>query len=45
MSRFKAVTLGPPIEPFALNKAYQLDDSSYKVNLGAGGIYFILFTT
>uniref|UniRef100_A0A161MPR5 Aspartate aminotransferase n=1 Tax=Triatoma infestans TaxID=30076 RepID=A0A161MPR5_TRIIF len=36
MSRFEAITLGPPIEPFALNKAYLLDDSSHKVNLGAG---------
>uniref|UniRef100_A0A069DYX4 Aspartate aminotransferase n=1 Tax=Panstrongylus megistus TaxID=65343 RepID=A0A069DYX4_9HEMI len=36
MTKFESVTVGPAIEPFALSKAYQLDDSSHKVNLGAG---------
>lgn len=37
MSRFSEVKQGPPIEVFALNKAYQDDNFNKKVNLGVGG--------
>lgn len=37
MSRFSDVKQGPPIEVFALNKAYQDDTFEKKVNLGVGG--------
>lgn len=37
MSRFAEVKPGPPIEVFALNKAYLDDNFDNKVNLGVGG--------
>lgn len=37
MSRFSEVKQGPPIEVFALNKAYLDDTFDKKVNLGVGG--------
>lgn len=37
MSRFSEVRLGPPIEVFALNKAYAEDTFEQKVSLGVGG--------
>lgn len=40
MSRFSDVKQGPPIEVFALNKAYQDDTFDKKVNLGVGGNNF-----
>lgn len=40
MSRFSEVKLGPPIEVFALNKAYAEDNFENKVNLGVGGNQF-----
>ncbi len=36
-SWFSCVELGPPIEVFALNKAYLDDNHAKKVNLGVGG--------
>jgi len=36
MSRFSHVELGPPIEVFALNKAYADDNFKHKVSLGVG---------
>jgi hypothetical protein len=36
-SRYSSVTTGPPIEVFALNKAYLDDTNANKVNLGVGG--------
>jgi aspartate aminotransferase, cytoplasmic len=36
-SRFAEVTTGPPIEVFALNKAFLDDTNPNKVNLGVGG--------
>lgn len=38
-SRFSAVPVGPPIEVFALNKAYAEDTFPQKVSLGVGGIF------
>lgn len=45
MSRYSKVLQGPPIEVFALNKAYTEDTYEKKVNLGVGGEEnrFILF--
>jgi aspartate aminotransferase, cytoplasmic len=37
-SIFEKVEKGPPIEVFALNKAFLEDNSSEKVNLGVGGL-------
>lgn len=39
-SIFANVEVGPKIEVFALNKAYQEDSSPVKVNLGVGGKLF-----
>lgn len=39
-SIFADVEVGPQIEVFALNKAFQDDPSSVKVNLGVGGKLF-----
>lgn len=36
-SIFDDVEQGPPIEVFALNKAFLEDNSTDKVNLGVGG--------
>lgn len=36
-SRFAEVELGPPIEVFALNKAFTDDTFEHKVSLGVGG--------
>jgi aspartate aminotransferase len=36
-SRFSVVKVGPPIEVFAVNKAYLDDTSDLKVNLSVGG--------
>jgi aspartate/tyrosine/aromatic aminotransferase len=36
-SIFDGVEKGPPIEVFALNKAFLEDSSADKVNLGVGG--------
>lgn len=36
-SIFDNVEIGPPIEVFALNKAFLEDNSPDKVNLGVGG--------
>ena len=36
-SRFAAIETAPPIEVFALNKAYTDDTFPQKVNLGVGG--------
>ena len=36
MSKFSSVELGPPIEVFALTKAFQDDNFEKKVNLGVG---------
>ena len=36
-SRFASVVEAPPIEVFALNKAYVEDTFPQKVNLGVGG--------
>lgn len=38
-SVFDVVENGPPIEVFALNRAFTSDESSAKVNLGVGGKY------
>lgn len=40
--RFGLVKLGPPIEVFALNKAYIEDDNPNKVNLGVGGKFILV---
>lgn len=40
-SIFADVEVGPKIEVFALNKAYQEDKSPVKVNLGVGGEFFL----
>lgn len=51
MSRFSEVRLGPPIEVFALNKAYAEDTFEKKVSLGVGGkshlnfYFFIIIAT
>ena len=37
MSRFCNVNAAPPIEVFALTKAYNEDSFEKKVNLGVGG--------
>lgn len=37
-TRFSGITLGPPIEVFALNKAFLDDTHEKKVNLTVGGI-------
>lgn len=37
-SKFASVENAPPIEVFALNKAYVEDTFPQKVNLGVGGI-------
>jgi len=37
-SRFSDVSTGPPIEVFALNKAFLDDTNPNKVNLGVGGL-------
>lgn len=39
-SIFSGIEVGPKIEVFALNKAYQEDPSPVKVNLGVGGKLF-----
>ena len=39
-SKFAFVESAPPIEVFALNKAYVDDTFPQKVNLGVGGICF-----
>lgn len=46
MSAFDIVEQGPPIEVFALMKAFTDDTFPQKVNLGAGGIhsYYIFLT-
>lgn len=36
-SIFDQIAMGPPIEVFALNKAFLEDNSPDKVNLGVGG--------
>jgi hypothetical protein len=36
-SRFSVVQVGPPIEVFAVNKAYLDDTFDLKVNLSVGG--------
>lgn len=36
-SIFDGIEMGPPIEVFALNKAFLENDSPNKVNLGVGG--------
>lgn len=36
-SIFDNIEMGPPIEVFALNKAFLEDNSPDKVNLGVGG--------
>jgi aspartate aminotransferase len=36
-SRFSVVKVGPPVEVFALNKAFLDDTFDMKVNLGIGG--------
>ena len=36
-SKFSVVQVGPPIEVFAVNKAYLDDPSELKVNLSVGG--------
>lgn len=38
-SIFDGVEKGPPIEVFALNRAFLEDSSPDKVNLGVGGKY------
>ena len=38
-SKFAFVENAPPIEVFALNKAYVDDNFPQKVNLGVGGTY------
>lgn len=40
-SIFDDVEKGPPIEVFALNKAFLEDSNPNKVNLGVGGKLFI----
>lgn len=40
---FSGIEVGPNIEVFALNKAYQEDPSPFKVNLGVGGKLFTFF--
>lgn len=42
-SIFSGIEVGPKIEVFALNKAYQEDPSPVKVNLGVGGKRCLLF--
>lgn len=42
-SIFSGIEVGPKIEVFALNKAYQDDPSFFKVNLGVGGKLFTVF--
>lgn len=37
VSRFSVVKVGPPIEVFAVNKAYLDDTFHAKVNLSVGG--------
>lgn len=39
MSRFSGVEAAPPVEIFALNKAYKEDAFPNKVDLGIGGKY------
>lgn len=41
-SIFDDVEKGPPIEVFALNKAFLEDNSPDKVNLGVGGGFQVL---
>ena len=36
-SKFSVVQVGPPIEVFAVNKAYLDDPADVKVNLSVGG--------
>jgi len=45
-SKFNAVETAPPIEVFALSKAYAEDPFPQKVNLGVGGTFshFSVFT-
>ena len=45
-SRFAEVKTAPPIEVFALNRAYMEDTFENKVNLGVGGdlLYKVLIT-
>lgn len=42
-SIFDGIENGPPIEVFALNKAFLEDADANKVNLGVGGIFLIKF--
>lgn len=42
-SIFDNVEAGPPIEVFALNKAFLEDSNENKVNLGVGGNYYFIF--
>lgn len=42
-SIFSDIEVGPKIEVFALNKAYQEDPSPVKVNLGVGGKLFTFY--
>lgn len=41
-SVFEGLEVGPAIEVFALNKAYNEDKSPLKVNLGVGGMFYCL---
>lgn len=48
MSRFTGIELGPPIEVFALQKAYVDDKFDNKVSLAVGGkseifLYFSIY--
>lgn len=44
-SKFAAVESAPPIEVFALNKAYTEDPFPKKVNLGVGGMLIMSINT
>ena len=44
MSRFNVVEAAPPVEIFALSKAYREDTDPKKVDLGIGGLLSIFFT-
>lgn len=44
MSRFSVVEAAPPVEIFALSKAYKEDTSEKKVDLGIGGKFATVTT-
>ena len=43
MSIFNEVTNDPPIEVFEITRSFNEDKNSNKVNLGVGGMLFLMF--